>query len=373
MLEAKFGRVSLFKKLVDALKELVNDVNFEFSDEGLSLQAMDASHVSLCKLLLDRDYFESFRCDITAILGLNLTNLSKVLKCARDDDTLTLKHKEDDSDRLTLIVENEKQNKFMDFEMKLLEINKDNLGIPDGMQYSAHVKMSSAEFAKIIRDLSALGDHCLLGCSEDGFRFAVEGEIGQANIVLKGDEFEAPEPMETDIKEDVSVVKGEPIEVDGGDENVVKAEDIEVNDAEEKQVDSPVKAENVIDSDVEIEEKENIQSENTIKKGKKKRIKPDVVVSDSEDELDDGPIDNKKKKGKSDDSTQKTTIMCAEPVEAPFAIRYLKIFVQATSLCPKVKCCLMAGNPLMIEYPLVNAGVQSGYLRYYLAPKVDQE
>jgi len=65
---------------------------------------MDASHVSLCQLNLRSDGFDHFRCDRTLSLGLNLTNFSKILKCASNDDIVTLKA-EDEPDTLTLMFE----------------------------------------------------------------------------------------------------------------------------------------------------------------------------------------------------------------------------------------------------------------------------
>jgi len=69
-----------------------------------SIKAMDASHVSLCQLNLRSDGFDHFRCDRTLSLGLNLTNFSKILKCASNDDIVTLKA-EDEPDTLTLMFE----------------------------------------------------------------------------------------------------------------------------------------------------------------------------------------------------------------------------------------------------------------------------
>ena len=37
---------------MDAIKELVNDVSFDLRAEGISLQAMDASHVALFTFFL---------------------------------------------------------------------------------------------------------------------------------------------------------------------------------------------------------------------------------------------------------------------------------------------------------------------------------
>lgn len=49
------------------------------------------------------------------------------------------------------------QDKIADFEMKLMEIDSEHLGIPDA-EYHAIVRMPSAEFARICKDLSSIGD-----------------------------------------------------------------------------------------------------------------------------------------------------------------------------------------------------------------------
>lgn len=49
------------------------------------------------------------------------------------------------------------QDKIADFEMKLMDIDSEHLGIPEA-EYHAIVRMPSAEFARICKDLSSIGD-----------------------------------------------------------------------------------------------------------------------------------------------------------------------------------------------------------------------
>jgi len=49
------------------------------------------------------------------------------------------------------------QERISDFEMKLMDIDSEHLGIPE-TEYEAIVRMPSAEFARICRDLSTIGD-----------------------------------------------------------------------------------------------------------------------------------------------------------------------------------------------------------------------
>ena len=60
MFEARISDVSVFKKLIDSCKEIVCDVVFDLTPEGMSLQAMDNSHVALVALNLGKDTFEHY-------------------------------------------------------------------------------------------------------------------------------------------------------------------------------------------------------------------------------------------------------------------------------------------------------------------------
>lgn len=44
--------------------------------------------------------------------------------------------------------------------------------------------MPSAEFARICRDLSHIGDAVVISCAKDGVKFSANGELGNGNIKL---------------------------------------------------------------------------------------------------------------------------------------------------------------------------------------------
>lgn len=75
MFEARLVQGSLLKKVLESIKDLVTDANFDCSQNGFALQAMDSSHVSLVALLLRNDGFEHYRCDRNITMGMNLTNM----------------------------------------------------------------------------------------------------------------------------------------------------------------------------------------------------------------------------------------------------------------------------------------------------------
>jgi len=258
MFESRLVQGNLFKKIVDAMKDLVTQANFDCSGTGINLQAMDNSHVALVSLQLRHDGFEHFRCDRTLALGIKMESMAKILKCAGSNDIITLKA-EDAADTLTFMFESETQDKISDFELKLMSIDSEHLGIPD-TEYTATIKMPSAEFQRITRDLQIVGDTVKIAVTKDGIKFSVSGDLGSGNTMIR----------------------------------------------QSAGVDKPEDA---------------------------------------------------------------VTIDLQEPCAQSFAIKYLESFCKATPLSSTVTLKMHDESPLVVEYEVGDMG----YIRYYLAPKIDDE
>lgn len=167
MLEAKLSSADLLKKVLEgesegdrlptpllprialltllalsttaAVKELVTEASFDCSDEGIvrshlarldptrplipslsdpdpqKLQAMDNSHVALVALELKQEQFEAgYRCDHNMSLGMNIASLQKIVKCAGNDDTVTIRADES-ADVLQLLFESKSERPAFPF------------------------------------------------------------------------------------------------------------------------------------------------------------------------------------------------------------------------------------------------------------------
>lgn len=156
MLEARLEQAQVLKKIVDAIKDLVQDCNFDCNDSGIALQAMDNSHVALVSMMLKTEAFSPYRCDRNIALGVNLTSLTRVLRAAQNEDLLTIKA-EDAPDVLNLVFESSDNDRISEYDLKLMDIDQEHLGIPE-TEYGATVSMPSAEFRRICTDLMAMSD-----------------------------------------------------------------------------------------------------------------------------------------------------------------------------------------------------------------------
>ncbi|KAE9547916.1 hypothetical protein FO519_008875 [Halicephalobus sp. NKZ332] len=186
MFEAQLPQAALLKKIIDAIKDLVNDAPFDCSENAICLQAMDSSHVALVSLKLGIDLFEAYRCDRTINLGLNLTNVAKALKCANNEDTCILRFTDHDQDNVTFAFHDANKSKNQEITIKLMDLDNEHLGIPD-QKYAATIDMLSSEFAKACRDLSQFSDSVSIAATKSGVVFSGKGETGSNVITYNGE------------------------------------------------------------------------------------------------------------------------------------------------------------------------------------------
>lgn len=209
----------------------MQDCNFDCNDSGIALQAMDNSHVALVSMSLKAEAFAPFRCDRNIALGVNLTSLTKVLRAAQNEDILTLKA-EDAPDSLNLVFESSANDRISEYDLKLMDIDQEHLGIPD-TEYSATISMPSAEFRRICTDLMAMSESGMaasyiyihlhnhvrvsanrgwrgivtIEAAKDGVKFSCNGDIGNGSVTLRNHtNVEKPqESVEISLSEPVSL------------------------------------------------------------------------------------------------------------------------------------------------------------------------
>jgi len=189
-LEAQLQQSVLLKKVVDAMKDLCKDVNFDCSEKGIQVQSMDSSHVALVSLLLRESAFSEFKCERPTSLGMNVDSLAKILKMCGPADSLKLRW-QNEADTVSFQCEGG-DDRIADFDLKLMQIESEHMEIPE-QQYKVVAKLPSAEFQKICRDLKEFGETMQIKAGKDGLTFSVQGDLGAGNVMLKPRESEKPE------------------------------------------------------------------------------------------------------------------------------------------------------------------------------------
>tara|TARA_B110000305_G_scaffold199184_1_gene225690 strand:+ start:81 stop:737 length:657 start_codon:yes stop_codon:yes gene_type:complete len=160
---------------------------------------MDTSHVALVSLNLSMEGFESYRCDQNIVLGININNLSKVMKLADPSDSITLSADQDPS-TLKITFDNPKTQRSTEFALNLITLDVEHLSIPD-TEYSSLITINSNEFSKICKELQSLSESLTISTQADHVQLSVEGAAGSGFIKLTNND--------SDRKEDQTLIEVE--------------------------------------------------------------------------------------------------------------------------------------------------------------------
>lgn len=169
MFDIAVGDVAALGKAVSVISDLVDDANFTLTSEGLSMEAMDSSHVCLVVLDVKQAYFESFAVQTPDVFGIKLGVLKRVLECSSGKTTLS---REDED---SIVVQSDRAR----FSVKLIDIDSESVNPAFGEQ-DATVVVDSTAFQRLVKDLVTFGDVVELKASEDGFDMTTRGDIGEA-------------------------------------------------------------------------------------------------------------------------------------------------------------------------------------------------
>ena len=146
-------QANAIRSVFEVLKDIINDVNVYFRPDGITILTLDNARVTLVHMHLGSENFEEYECATEIVAGLNITNTHKLLKSMSNNDTLTIDIA--DRDYMQLIIENVAKKTSTTYSLKLLDINEDELDVPE-IDMDVITTMPSVDFQRITRDMSNL-------------------------------------------------------------------------------------------------------------------------------------------------------------------------------------------------------------------------
>ena len=157
VLEFQTVQTAAFRILIEALKEILTDANFEFDENGLKIVAMDSTHTVLVHLRLNAENLEEYKCLKKIVLGINLINFYKLMKILGNNDVLQLYVDDENLSVLNIMIKNSEKNSITNFKLNLMDLNEENIEVPPPT-FESVITMPSVDFQKICRDMHNLSD-----------------------------------------------------------------------------------------------------------------------------------------------------------------------------------------------------------------------
>ena len=211
VLTIKTVQIAPFRTLMTALKDILMETNITFEPDGIRIINMDKSHTILAHLYLAAQNFEFYECKKEKIIiGVNMFHLFKLINSIDNDDKLTIYIENNDYvdgivSHLALKFENGEIKQCKTQKLRLIEPEPEELQYPD-VKFSSIINLPSADFQKIIRDLSCISEKLEIKSVGNELIFKCSGQFASAEIHRA----EADGSMGFILKQDSSkVIQGE--------------------------------------------------------------------------------------------------------------------------------------------------------------------
>jgi proliferating cell nuclear antigen len=202
MVEVEFSEAGLFKRIIDSLKGLVEDVTFDCGSKGMTLQAMDVSHVSLISVALPAAVFAKYKCSEPMALSFNIETLLKVLKGSKATDELGIIAASPEED-IEMHVNSPSQDKSARVLLKRVDVPTETVAIPDHT-YHAVLTMGSDAFNQLVKSLSDISETVMVRCDDQGIHFSVSDALADVQTTFRpgvSPQLNVQDEVEVDVTE----------------------------------------------------------------------------------------------------------------------------------------------------------------------------
>ena len=171
-------KFKIFSSIISLISDSTDDVNFNMSEEGITIQCMDGGHVSYLLCELPKEFFDNFNCVESRSIGINIKSLTKIFNMAKINVGLTIIFKQDHIDFYIKSPSLDKQ-----YSMRQMVIEQEALTIPD-MDWDYIVNMPSNDFYTATHEMQDMGESCELKIKNKAIQFKSEGIVGLVKIKI---------------------------------------------------------------------------------------------------------------------------------------------------------------------------------------------
>jgi proliferating cell nuclear antigen len=198
MLDLVLEKAEVLKKSVDAIAVLIDEAEFEVSDNGMTLKATDPSQISMVDFVYDKKAFKKFEITGTIRLGMDLEYLNQVMARAKPGDEVELKLG-DKSSKLSITFRGDSTRTFS---VPLIDVSKNELPNPK-IEFDATVKVKANVLQDALKDAGLLSTHLTLGAKGEQFYVKANSSKGELLNETKKD---SPSLPGLDVKKDCSAM-----------------------------------------------------------------------------------------------------------------------------------------------------------------------
>jgi len=181
-------KCEVFSTIFQHMKLFSDNINIFFKTDGISVQTMDNNRVSVIELLIPSTWFDRYELEEDVVIGIHTVLLFKILGTREKEQIIIIDYEGSNSDRLQIRFESDKSLFNKSFEVPLVDLDTEIMGIPE-MEYEAEFTLPSAHFAGLVNQLKMFGDSMDIQCSEDEIvLYATSVDSGKMSVKIDIDD-----------------------------------------------------------------------------------------------------------------------------------------------------------------------------------------
>lgn len=193
MFKAVVQDAKIWKNLLTAISTLIEEADFNTSEDGLKLRSMDPSHVAMVDFEWSKEAFEEYICDKPTNIRVNVTTMLKLLRRSKSEESLEISYDEE-SKKVDLTLRGKMLKKFT---MPTLESVEEEVPTPK-LSFNARVKLMSETLKEIVEDGETVSDNINFKAKEDKLFVKASSELSNVGMELSKTDGAL---LELDIKE----------------------------------------------------------------------------------------------------------------------------------------------------------------------------
>jgi proliferating cell nuclear antigen len=189
MFKVKFKDPKFIKGLFDAISSMITETRLKIDPEqGLSMTAMDGSHICLVDLNLKKEDLDEFTTNAHYELGLNLDDLVKIIKRGGSNDEITLSHDPKDK-KLVIEMQAENAKKARKFTMALIDIDVEEINVKelDLIPFENKCEFKVGILIEAMKDAEIFSGVLQINVKEN-LKLSAEGTMGDMEYCVEKEE-----------------------------------------------------------------------------------------------------------------------------------------------------------------------------------------
>ncbi len=170
--------VKNLKEIADLLNTVVTEAKFKLDQTGISIKAVDPSHVAMISIDIPKELFTEYSLEKDDELAIDVEKLKTTLKVARDSDEITVKIEKDKiAFEIGAVIRT----------MNLLDGNAVSIPRIPKITSEFYVVLAKQEFDKGLRAAEDVSDSIKLSLSATEFKAKSSSETEESELILPKD------------------------------------------------------------------------------------------------------------------------------------------------------------------------------------------